>query len=141
MIKTGFIGEYEHSLDEKDRVSIPSKYKKYIEEITPEIDARGRVVLVKGREKCIEVFPAQDWGAMVASYNQGMSLTDNGSKDDIRKKARDAFEADIDRSGRIRVPSKLKEYAGLSKKVIMIGVIDRFEIWDEAALNEFDSKK
>lgn len=141
MNKTGFIGEYEHSLDEKDRVSIPSKYKKYIEEITPDIDVRGRVVLVKGREKCIEVFPAQDWGAMVASYNQGMSLTDNGSKDDIRKKSRDAFEADIDRSGRIRVPSKLKEYAGLSKKVVMIGVIDRFEIWDEAVLKEFDSKK
>ena len=73
MIKTGFIGQHEHSLDEKGRVSIPSRYKKYIEEITVDPDKRNAVVLSKSKDKCIEVFAPEKWEQMMGKYEQNTS--------------------------------------------------------------------
>ncbi|HDQ25921.1 MAG TPA: hypothetical protein ENN43_04160 [bacterium] len=143
MLRTGFIGEYEHSLDDKDRVSIPSKYKKYVEDIADKPEARELLILAKapGKKRCIEAIPVQDWERLAEDYRKSVTLKDEtGEADDkIWQKSRRAFEAVIDRTGRIRIPSKLKEYAGIGKKVIFIGAIDRFQIWGEAELKKFDS--
>jgi len=136
LIKTGFLGEYAHSLDEKGRVSIPSIYKKYIEELSSAPDAGNKLILVKGRDKCIEAFPAEAWSKMVGDYNQTRSLTDASDNREIREKSRNSFPAVIDKSGRIRIPGRLQELAGIKKTVIFIGVIDRFEIWDEKELQK-----
>jgi MraZ protein len=134
LIKTGFIGQYEHSLDEKGRVSIPSKYKKYIEETTSNPDNRSTVVLSKGKDRCIEVFTADKWEKMVEEYTQGTKLNDESEdRTYIRKKLANSSDVVIDKSGRIIIPQFLKEYAGIGKNVIFVGVADRFEIWETSA--------
>lgn len=140
MIKTGFIGEYEHTLDQKGRVSVPSKFKKYIEDITTDPDAKSELVLLKGDQKCIVGFPAEDWERMILDHKQGTTLKNITEGSDLRDLARKAVPASIDKSGRIVIPPSLKEFAGIGKHVTFLGVIDRFEIWDKEELKRFDGK-
>jgi MraZ protein len=140
VIKTGFIGEYDHTLDQKGRVSVPSKFKKYIEEITTDPDAKAEIILLKGDNKCIIGFPAQDWERMILEHRQGTTLKNIAEGSDLMDISRRAAEASIDKSGRIVIPPALKEFAGIKKAVTFIGVIDRFQIWDKEELKRFDGK-
>ena len=142
VLKIGFLGEFDHSMDEKGRVSIPSRYKKYVEKITKEPEYRNVLILAKGKDKCIEAFPAEDWTRMMDEFAQGMKLDD---KDDDRRyvneKLRKAIDVNIDRSGRILIPANLKMYAGIGKKVKILGGGDRFMIWDEKVLEKKENQK
>ncbi|HNZ28601.1 MAG TPA: division/cell wall cluster transcriptional repressor MraZ [Candidatus Goldiibacteriota bacterium] len=137
MIKTGFIGQHEHSLDEKGRVSIPSRYKKYIEEITVDPDKRNAVVLSKSKDKCIEVFAPEKWEQMMGKYEQNTSLEEeNRDLKYMRSKLSNTDYANVDKSGRIIIPQFLKDYAGISKNVVFAGIGDRFEIWDKKTFDD-----
>jgi len=142
VLKIGFLGEFDHSMDEKGRVSIPSRYKKYIEKITENPEYRNVVILVKGKDKCVEAFPAEDWSRMMGDFSQEMKLDD---KEEDRKyvndKLRKAMDVKIDKSGRILIPPQLKEYAGLSSSVKIVGGGDRFMIWDEKVLDGLDGSE
>ncbi len=141
MLKIGFLGEYEHSLDEKGRVSMPSKYKKYIEKITENPDYRNIVILTKGKDKCIEAFPAEDWARLMGEFSGDMKLDDREEdRAYVNEKLRKATDVKIDKSGRILIPPKLKEYAGLSSKIMIVGGGDRFMIWGQEKLREKDEK-
>lgn len=141
MLKIGFLGQYEHSLDEKGRVSIPSKYKKYVEKVTEDPEHRSTVVAVKGKDKCIEVFPVEDWAKLLADFSQGAKLDDRAEdRAYVDSKFRNADYMRIDKSGRVLLPPVLKEYAGISKNVVITGAGDRFKIWDAGQLKEFDKK-
>ncbi|MFP4465579.1 MAG: division/cell wall cluster transcriptional repressor MraZ [Candidatus Goldiibacteriota bacterium] len=136
MLKLGFLGTFEHSLDEKGRVSIPSKYKKNIEQTASDPEYRNVIVLVKSKEKCIEAIPAEEWARMMEEYSKNLKLDD--SSEDLKYvniKLSDASDQKIDKSGRILVPAKLREYAGISKKAVFVGGGNRFYIWDE---NEYE---
>ncbi|HRU39169.1 MAG TPA: division/cell wall cluster transcriptional repressor MraZ [Candidatus Goldiibacteriota bacterium] len=137
MIRTGFTGQYEHSLDDKGRVSLPSKYKKYIEQITANPENAGQLVLTTGKHECIEIFTGEDWERMVESFNRTASLKDGNNPDDIRDKSRMTDPVSLDKSGRITINANLKKYAGIKKKVVFVGVIDRIEIWDPQKLEEY----
>jgi len=136
VIKIGFIGQHEHSLDEKGRVSIPSRYKKYIEEITSDPDKRTTLVLSKSKDKCIEVFAPEKWEKMMEQYAEGTKL-DEQERDlkYMRTKLANTESVNIDKAGRIIIPPFLKEYAKIGKNVVFAGIGDRFEIWDK---NTFD---
>lgn len=121
------LGEYEHTLDEKGRLTLPSRLRPYFE---------GGIVITKGVDKCLFAFPPEEWAAFKARVKASADLSARG-----RQLARMffsmAFEATLDRQGRVLIPAKLARYAGLSRDVTITGVDDRLEIWDTDEWNRY----
>jgi MraZ protein len=114
------LGEYQHTLDAKGRVSLPAKFR---------AETTGKLVIAKGLDECLAVFPAD-------SYQQFMDrlMTSDEFKGNTRVQRRHfaagAVEAELDSAGRIKLPQVLCDYAHLGKEVAIIGNGDRIEIWD-----------
>ncbi|MGI9667991.1 MAG: division/cell wall cluster transcriptional repressor MraZ [Acidimicrobiia bacterium] len=115
-----FLGEYSHSLDEKGRVVMPSKFR---------VGLAGGCVLTKGQERCLYVFPTDRWDEE-ASQVLKLPRTDRRARNYSRSFFASASDQALDRSGRCQVPEPLRQYAGLTKDVTVVGVADRIEIWD-----------
>ncbi|MDI6799324.1 MAG: division/cell wall cluster transcriptional repressor MraZ [Actinomycetota bacterium] len=116
-----FLGEFEHSLDEKGRLILPSKFRDALSD---------GVVITVGMEKSLFVIPKTEWPQWEDKI-RSLPL----AKKDARKFSRFFFagasEEEITKQGRISIPANLRNYAGLSKVVVIIGVSDRLEIWDK----------
>ena len=122
-----FIGEYHHSIDEKGRIIIPSKFRYELGET---------FVVTRGIDSCLFVYPKTEWVNLISKLNE-LSFT----KKDVRSFQRfflsGATECEFDRQGRINITSPLAEYAGLTKECVVIGVNDRLEIWSKDKFNNF----
>lgn len=118
-----FLGEYQHTLDAKGRLSLPAKFRGQM---------AGSYVVAKGIEKCLYVFSPAEFETFLA---QLMERGDFGK--DFRQVRRfftaGAKEDELDSAGRIGIPANLREYATLERDVAVIGNGDRIEIWDAAA--------
>lgn len=115
------IGEYIHTLDEKNRVSLPAKFR---------TELGKKVVLAPGLDKSIFMFAIDEWEKIAARLAESSMLqTDNRSFN--RFLFGGAVEVDVDGSGRILVPDFLKERAGLKKNVAIVGVQNRVEMWND----------
>jgi MraZ protein len=117
-----FYGEYEHTLDEKSRITLPARFR--------DAFADG-VVLTRGLERNVDVFPRATWEESVAPIAALDSLT-REARQMKRHVFAGAFLAELDRQGRVLVPPHLVQHAGLTKEVVVAGVRDRMEIWDRA---------
>jgi MraZ protein len=117
-----FYGEYEHTLDEKSRLTLPARFRHAL---------AGGVVLTRGLEKNIDVFPRESWDASVARIAELDSLS-REAREMKRHVFAGASVAELDRQGRVLVPPQLAAHAGLGKDVVVAGVHDRIEIWDRA---------
>ena len=138
-LKLGFTGEYEHNLDDKGRVSLPTKIRKYIEDHTTVAEAAGRVVLSKSSNRdCLELFMVEDWNRMVSSHIQGMSIKNNTVEDPVMDTGRNTDIVAIDKAGRIMINAKLQELASMEKGVVFVGAIDRVQVWAGSKLKEYD---
>jgi MraZ protein len=115
------IGEFKHSIDAKKRLAIPSKLRK---------DIGIKAVLTRGLDGCLFLFTHEEWEKL-AEKLQALSFTQRNTRAFVRLLLSGASEVDIDALGRILVPDYLKEYAGLKKKVVVAGLYNRLEIWDE----------
>lgn len=115
------IGEYTHKLDEKKRVSLPSKFRKEIGK---------KVVVTHGLDSCLFVYPVKQWEKVTEKLND-LSLGQADTRGFNRFLLAGAVETDVDSIGRILIPDYLKEFAKLSANVVLIGVHDRIEIWNE----------
>jgi len=115
------IGEYTHSIDEKNRLSLPSKFRK---------EMGKNLVLTPGLDGCLFVFTAKQWKDISEKLSHGNFLHSD-SRSFNRFMFGGAVEAEVDAIGRILVPDFLKERAELKEKVVIIGVQDRIEIWNE----------
>jgi len=118
-----FLGEYQHTLDAKGRLSLPAKFRSGM---------TGSLVVAKGLEKCLYVYPAEDYAKFL---NQ---LTERGDFDQKFRAVRRFFtsgarEDELDSAGRIGIPAGLREYAKLDRDVAVIGNGDRIELWDAGA--------
>lgn len=118
-----FIGEYLHTLDTKNRLSLPAKFRK---------DLGRAVVLTRGLDHCLYVYPKKDWKKEAEKYAARADGTAAG-RGLARLFLAGAMEADVDGTGRVLIPDHLKSFAGLSGKAVVAGVAGRVEIWDEAA--------
>jgi MraZ protein len=136
VIKTGFVGNFRHNLDMKNRVSLPAKIKKYIEEVAESPEYSSRIMLAKGRD-CIEGFMVADWQRMVEQVQQNMSFKRNAGDEELEEIAMTADQVQIDKSGRIMINAELKKCAEIGKNVVFVGAIDRFRIW---SAEKFDEK-
>lgn len=118
-----FYGEYDHSLDPKGRLIIPSKFRDVFKEYRIE-----SFVLTRGLDRCLFVFTSDIWHEQEAKFKQ-MPFTRGESRQFNRLYFSGACEATCDKQGRILIPSYLKEYAHIKDHVMIVGVSDRFEIW------------
>lgn len=122
-----FIGEYRHTFDVKNRISLPAKFRKEL----------GRsVVVTRGLDHCLFIYPKKSFQAQaerVAAHSTGTAAGRGLS----RLMLAGASEAELDSAGRILVPDYLKAFASLSSKVVVAGVSDRVELWDEAAWEQY----
>lgn len=121
-----FIGEYNHSIDAKGRVIVPSKFRDELDE---------KCFVTKGLDGCLFVFPKREWEA----FEEKLKALPIANKD-ARKISRffltGAAEIEIDKQGRALIPGPLREFANLSKDVCLVGVSSRFEIWDKKQWDE-----
>ena len=118
-----FLGEYSHSLDEKGRVVMPSKFRAGL--------ADGCVV-TKGQERCLYVFAMGRWDDEARRVLK-LPRTDRRARNYSRSFFASASNQFLDKTGRCQIPESLRTYAGLSKDVTVVGVADRVEIWDTPA--------
>lgn len=115
------IGEYQHILDTKKRLAIPAKLRKELGE---------KVIVTGGEDNCLFVYPMGEWQKLtekLSALPQGQKAT----RDFLRHTFSSAVEIELDHLGRVLIPDYLKNHAGLRQKVIIAGVFNRIEIWDE----------
>lgn len=125
-----FLGDYQHTLDVKGRVSLPVRFRKVLS---------SNVVVAKGLERCLYVYPADEYDAFVKR------LTAKEDFDPRFRKVRRFFttgatETEIDAAGRIKLPAVLTEFAGLVKDVAVTGNGNRIEIWDARAWQAYNGE-
>ncbi len=118
-----FTGEFQHTLDGKGRVIIPSKLR----------DGLGdRFVITRGLDQCLFVYPNSEWVRLEQKLKQ-LPFTKSDSRAFTRLFFSGAMEVEADKQGRILIPNNLREYAGIEKEVMFIGVSNRVEVWSEDA--------
>lgn len=125
-----FIGEYHFTIDNKGRIAIPAKLRK-------EFSQEG--VLTRGLDNCLFLFPNSDWQQM-AEKIKNLPLSQANSRAFARLMLAGAMNVELDNQGRILVPEYLREYAHLKKKVVLAGVYNRLEIWDEEEWFNYKNK-
>ncbi|MEK7604059.1 MAG: division/cell wall cluster transcriptional repressor MraZ [Patescibacteria group bacterium] len=115
------IGEHRHNLDAKRRLAIPSKFRKELGE---------GAILTRGLDNCLFIFPSKFW-APFAEMLAGLSMAKQDTRAFARLFLSGATEVEFDSLGRILIPENLKKYADLKKSVVVAGLFNRLEIWDE----------
>ncbi len=118
-----FLGEYQHTLDAKGRVSLPRKFRDEI---------GSRLVVSKGLENCLYVYAAEGYRAFLENLLSASDF-DRNSRAVRRHFTAGAADVDIDSAGRISLTPALREFAKLTKNVVVAGVADHIEIWDATA--------
>jgi len=125
-----FLGEYTHSIDQKKRLAIPSKFR---------TEAGNIVVVTRGLDHCLFVFPHREW-QLLAEKLGALPLGQSDARGFSRLMLAGAMEVSVDKLGRIIIPDYLKEYAGLKKQVVVAGLFNRMEIWDSNTWEEYKAK-
>ena len=125
-----FIGEYSYSIDDKKRLAVPQKLRQLLGK---------KAVITKGLDQCLFLFPVNQWSILAKKLSQ-LPLSQSDARGFGRIMLAGAMEVSIDSLGRILIPDYLKGYAYLKKKVIIVGIYNRIEIWDEARWNEYKNK-
>lgn len=123
------IGTYFHTIDDKNRLSLPSKFRK---------EMGKRVVVTPGLDACLFVFTADEWekiSGRLSGNEASMFKADNRSLN--RYLLGMAVEVEVDAAGRMLIPEHLRERAKLQSKVVFVGVRDRVEIWEESAWKRY----
>ena len=125
-----FLGEYEHTLDEKKRVSLPKAFRAGLGK---------KMVMTRGLDNCLFVYPQKAWERVAAKLDQ-LSFAQADTRGFNRFILSGAAEVSADGAGRILVPDHQKEFAGLKKDVVFAGVSDRVEIWDKEQWKSYKAR-
>jgi MraZ protein len=121
-----FFGEYHHSLDEKGRIILPAKFREAL--------ADGLFV-TKSFDNCLWVYTKKDWFEMVDKVNS-LPTTRSSVRSFQRFFVGSAVEGEVSRQGRISIPQNLREFAGLDKDIVVVGVANKLEIWAKERYEE-----
>jgi MraZ protein len=125
-----FIGEYQYTIDEKKRLAIPPKLRQVLGK---------KAVVTKGLDQCLFLYPLKEWISQAKKLSQ-LPLAQADARGFARIMLTGAMEVNIDNLGRILVPDYLKDYAFLKKKIVIAGVYNRIEIWDQVKWREYAQK-
>lgn len=122
-----FMGEFQHQMDAKGRLIVPAKFREELSE---------HFVITRGLDKCLFGYTLDEW-QRIEEKLKTLPIT----KKDVRKFMRlffsGAVEVEIDKQGRINIPTHLRSYADLTKECVVIGVSSRIEIWDAKSWQSF----
>ncbi len=133
MVKNGecmFIGEYQHTLDEKGRLAIPAKFRALL---------KSGGVVTKGLDNCLFLYTKKEW-ATIATRLATLPFNKANDRALARHFLAGAMDLDFDTQGRINLPEYLRQFANLKKKVIVAGLYNRLEIWNETAWQAYKQK-
>ena len=125
------IGEYEHSLDAKGRLIMPAKLR---------TDMGEKFIITKGLDGCLFVFSQIEWSNFESKLKE-LPLTNKNARDFVRFFLSGATECEIDKQGRFLLVNTLREYAEITKEVIIIGVGTRLEIWNKDKWKKYNSNE
>ncbi len=125
-----FLGEFEHTIDQKGRLAIPVKFRNALSD--------GAVV-TRGLDGCLTVYPKKVWESLAARI-AGLPMTDPNARAFSRFMLSGAVDAEADKQGRVMLPAYLREHAGLKSNVVVAGLYDRVEIWDEAKWSSYNQE-
>ncbi len=126
-MSNGFMGEFQHSIDGKGRLIVPAKFR----------DGLGNCfVVTKGLDKCLSVYPMDQWKKLEEKL-AALPTTDPNARGIVRFIFSGATECEIDKQGRILLPSNLREYAKLDKDAVLVGISNRVEIWSKDIWAEY----
>lgn len=128
---TMFMGEYSHTIDSKGRLIVPSKFRENLGD---------EFVVTKGLDGCLFVYSQDEWKNIEEKFKQ-VSLTTKDARKFSRFFFAGAATVEVDKQGRILLPSVLREFAGLEKDIVSVGVLSRIEIWSKdkwQESNEYD---
>lgn len=121
-----FMGEYNHTVDSKGRLIVPSKFREKLGE---------EFVVTKGLDDCLFVYPLDEWAAIEEAFRK-VPLTNKKARDFVRFFFAGAASCELDKQRRILIPPALRAYAGLKKDIVSAGVLNRVEIWDKQKWDE-----
>lgn len=125
-------GEYRYALDEKARLMVPAPIRKEI--------AGNKLWATRGIERCLMLFPPDAWGEFSKKLAEKLPQLQTRGRMIRRRLLAPAKEVEIDRTGRIVVPSSLRTYAGLDKDCIVLGIDTYLEVWDEETYRDYESE-
>lgn len=125
--KVMFIGEYQHSIDPKKRLALPSKFRG---------ELGNKVVVTRGLDNCLFVYPIKVWEELATKLGN-LPVGEAGTRSFIRVMLAGATDVELDSQGRILVPEYLKQDGGLTKEVTVVGLFNRLEIWDTKRWNTY----
>jgi len=125
-----FIGEYKYSIDEKKRLAIPAKFRQLL-------GKNG--VITRGLDQCLFLYPVKEWKSLAEKLSK-LPLSQADARGFARLMLTGAMDVTLDSLGRILIPDYLKNYASFGKKVVIAGVYNRIEIWDEKKWQEYKAK-
>ena len=117
------MGEYNHSIDAKGRIIVPSKFLELLGE---------RFVVTKGLDGCLWVFPSEEWESFSEKL-RSLPVANKDARKFVRHFMAGAMDAELDKQGRILLPQNLRDFAELEKDITMVGTGARIEIWDKKA--------
>lgn len=120
------IGEFRHIIDDKKRVSLPASFRKEIGK---------KIVITKGLDSCLLAYKLADWQKVLTKM-ENLSMASGGARSFTRFILGSAFEVEVDTMGRILIPDYLKDFADLKSRVVIVGLNDRIEVWDEKKWKE-----
>jgi|TARA_Y100000996_G_scaffold190821_2_gene149252 MraZ protein len=130
-----FTGEYKNLLDQKNRLSIPAKYRNLLNPINDRT-----FVLCKGFDTCLFLYPIEEWKIVEEQLSSLSSIKDR-HRNFIRNIVRHANYVKYDSQGRIAIPDILADYANIKKDVLVIGMIKKIELWDPVTLSDYEKQK
>ncbi|NYG57981.1 MraZ protein [Nocardioides daedukensis] len=126
-----FFGTYTPKLDDKGRLFLPAKFRE---------DLAEGLVVTRGQERCLTVWSMEDFGRLTDRLREA-PVTNKGTRDYVRMLFAAASQEVPDKQGRIGIPAVLREYASLSKDVMVIGAMNRIEIWDPTSWQEYSEEQ
>ncbi len=121
------IGQYNYNLDPKKRLTIPTKFRSVLSE---------GAVITRGIDGCLFLYPQKQWNELADKLSK-LPLSQSNARSFARVMLAGAMDVKVDSLGRILIPDYLKEYASLNKSVVIAGLYDRIEIWDENAWKKY----
>ena len=126
-----FFGTHTPRLDDKGRLFLPAKFREQLQE---------GLVITRGQERCLYVWPMAEFAALTEQFRQA-PVTNKKARDNLRMLFPGASDETPDKQGRITVPPMLREYASLSRDCVVIGAMNRIEIWDTESWQRYSGEQ
>jgi len=123
-----FLGEFQHTIDDKGRIIIPAKFREAL---------GAEFIVTRGLDNCLFVYPRQEWNLLEQKLKQ-LPMMKSDARAFTRFFFSGASECEWDKQGRVNVPAHLREYAKLEKECVVIGVSTRVEIWDKTTWESYN---